>query len=159
MRSSVHTYPIEHGDLSLEVCYTAVFLGKHLLKAARLVSLAFQLLQQGQQLIIAIKTTSSKLIILWKLSFFCVFKQFFLDISNNIVKRTNFEHCHHNDHLQTIGMNITPDLPYLNIYNPFTNERISVYLDKHSCMSSDTKDYFVKQISHLSKGVVIVTSA
>jgi len=87
------------------------------------------------------------------------FKQLFLLISNNIVKRTNFEHCHHNDHLQTIDMNITPDLPYLNIYNPFTNERISVYLDKHSRMSSDTKDYFVKQISHLSKGVVLVTSA
>ena len=32
---------------------------------------------------------------------------------------------------------------------------ISLYLDKHSRMSMDTKDYFVKQISHLSKGVVI----
>ena len=31
-------------------------------------------------------------------------------------------------------INITPDLPFLNIHNPFTNERISVhvYLDKHS---------------------------
>jgi len=55
--------------------------------------------------------------------------------------------------------NITPDLPFLNIHNPFTNERIGVYLDKHSRMSLDTKDYFVKQISHLSKGVVIVASA
>ena len=52
-------------------------------------------------------------------------------------------------------MNITLDLPFPNIYNLFTNERISVYLDKHSRMSLDTKDYYVKQISHLSKGVVI----
>jgi len=57
-------------------------------------------------------------------------------------------------------MNITPDLPFLNIHtsNPFTNERISVYLDKHNRMSLNTKDYFVKQISHLSKGVVIAIS-
>jgi len=55
-------------------------------------------------------------------------------------------------------MNITPDLPYLNIH-VFTNERISVYLDKHSRMSLDTKNYFVKQISHFSKGVFIVDSA
>jgi len=33
----------------------------------------------------------------------------------------------------------------------FNNERISVYLDKHSLMSFDTKDNFVKQIGHLSK--------
>jgi len=55
-------------------------------------------------------------------------------------------------------MNITPDLPFLNSYNLFTNERISVYLDKQSRTSLDTKDYFVinvKQISHLSKGVVM----
>ena len=38
-------------------------------------------------------------------------------------------------------MNITPDLPFLNIHNPFTNERISVYLDKHSRMCLDTKEY------------------
>jgi len=56
-------------------------------------------------------------------------------------------------------MNITPDLPFLNIQNSFTNERISVYFDKHRPMSLDTKDYFVKQIVHLSKGVVIVASA
>jgi len=56
-------------------------------------------------------------------------------------------------------MNITPDLPFLKIHIPFTNERISVYLDKHSRMSLDTKDYFVKETSHLSKGVVIVASA
>ena len=56
-------------------------------------------------------------------------------------------------------MNITLDLPFLNIHNPFTNERISIYLDKHSRMSSDTKDYFGKQISHLSKGVVIAALA
>ena len=56
-------------------------------------------------------------------------------------------------------MNITPDLPFLHIHNPFTNERISIYLDKHSRMSLDTKDYFLKQISHLSKDVVIVASA
>jgi len=54
---------------------------------------------------------------------------------------------------------ITPDLPFLNIHNPFTNERISEYLDKHCRMSLDIKNYFVKQISHLSKGVVIVASA
>ena len=56
-------------------------------------------------------------------------------------------------------MDITPDLPFLNIHNPFTNERISVYLDKHNRMSLNTKKYFVKQIGHLSKGVVIVASA
>jgi len=38
------------------------------------------------------------------------------------------------------------------MYNPFTNERISVNLDKHGRKFLDTKDYFVKQISHLSKG-------
>jgi len=56
-------------------------------------------------------------------------------------------------------MDSTPDLPFLNIHNPFTNEKISVYLDKHNCMFLNTKDYFVKQISHLSKGVVVVASA
>ena len=56
-------------------------------------------------------------------------------------------------------MNITPDLPFLKIHSPFTNERISVYLDKHSRMSLDKNGYFVKQISHLSKGVIIVASA
>jgi len=55
-------------------------------------------------------------------------------------------------------MNITPDLPFLNIHNPFTNERIRVYLDIHNRMFLDTKDYFVKQISYLSKGVVIADS-
>jgi len=55
-------------------------------------------------------------------------------------------------------MDITPDLPFLNIYNPLTNKKISVYLDKHSHMSLNTKDYFVKQISHFSKGVGIVAS-
>jgi len=44
------------------------------------------------------------------------------------------------------------------ISNLFTNERSSVYLNKHNRMSLDTKDYFVKHISHLSKGVVIVAS-
>jgi len=56
-------------------------------------------------------------------------------------------------------MDITPDLPFLNIHNPFTNERISVCLDKHNRISLNTKEYFVKQISHLSKGVVILASA
>ena len=56
-------------------------------------------------------------------------------------------------------MDITPNLPYLNIYNHITNESISVYLDKHSRISLDIKNYLVKQISHLSKGVVIVASA
>jgi len=55
--------------------------------------------------------------------------------------------------------NITPDLPFLNIKNPFNNERISVYLDKYRRMSLDIKFYFVKQISHLSKSVIIVASA
>ena len=42
-------------------------------------------------------------------------------------------------------MNITPDLSFLNIHNPFTNERISVYLNKHSRMSLHPKVYFVKK--------------
>ena len=57
------------------------------------------------------------------------------------------------------AMNIALDLPFLNNPNPFTNERIGVYFDKHSRMSLDTLDYFVKQISHLSKSVVILASA
>jgi len=56
-------------------------------------------------------------------------------------------------------MNITPDLPFLNVYNHFTSEKISVYLDKHSRMALDTQTYFVKQISLLSKNVVIVAAA
>ena len=56
-------------------------------------------------------------------------------------------------------MNMTPDLPFLNIKNTFTKEKNSVYLDKYRRMSLDTKYHFVKQISHLSKGVVIVASA
>jgi len=56
-------------------------------------------------------------------------------------------------------MNITLDLPFLNIHKPFTTVRISIYLDKHSRMSLDTKDYFVIHISHLSKGVDIEASA
>ena len=58
----------------------------------------------------------------------------------------------------TQTMNSTPDISFLNIHNLFTNERLSVYLDKHGRMSSDTKDYFVIHISHLSKGVVTVAS-
>jgi len=61
--------------------------------------------------------------------------------------------------MNAFGMDITPDLPFLNIHNPFTNERISVYLDKHNRMSLNKKDYFVEQTSHLSKGVVTVASA
>ena len=57
------------------------------------------------------------------------------------------------------AMNITLDLPFRNIHNPFTNERISIYLDKQSRMSLGTLDYFVKLFSHSSKGVVIVASA
>jgi len=56
-------------------------------------------------------------------------------------------------------MNIIPGLPFLNIYNPFTNENISMYLVKHCRRSLDTMDYFNKQISHLSKCVVIAASA
>jgi len=55
-------------------------------------------------------------------------------------------------------MDITLDLPFLNIHNRFTNERISVYLDTHSLMSLGPKCYFVEQISHLSKGAVLVAS-
>jgi len=55
-------------------------------------------------------------------------------------------------------MNITSELPFLNIHNPFTSKRISVYSDKHSRMPMDTKDYFVKRISRLSKGMVILPS-
>ena len=42
------------------------------------------------------------------------------------------------------------------IYLQFEN--ISVYMDKHHHVSLNTKDYFVKQISHLSKSVIIVAS-
>ena len=56
-------------------------------------------------------------------------------------------------------MDITPDVPFLNIHNPFINGRISVYLDTHNHMNLDTKDYFVKQFGPMSKGVVIVASA
>jgi len=56
-------------------------------------------------------------------------------------------------------MNITPDILFQNIKNPFTNERISVYLDQHSRIYLDTKVYSVKQTSFLSKGVVIVALA
>ena len=59
-----------------------------------------------------------------------------------------------------LPMNITPDLPFPNMHIPFTNKRINIYLDKHSCMPLDTKDNFVIiQISRLSKGMVIVASA
>ena len=34
---------------------------------------------------------------------------------------------------------IKPDLPFLYSHTAFTNERISVYLDKHNHMSLDTK--------------------
>jgi len=51
-------------------------------------------------------------------------------------------------------MNMALDLPFLNIYNRFTNEMIRVYLDKHSRMFMGTKVYCVKQLSHLSEGVV-----
>ena len=46
-----------------------------------------------------------------------------------------------------------------NIHNLFTNKRMSVYLDKENGMSLNTKDYIVKQISHLSEGVVIGASS
>ena len=52
-------------------------------------------------------------------------------------------------------MNTTPDLPFLNIHDLFTNERFSVYLDKHSPWTQRIT-LNVKQISHLSKSVVIV---
>jgi len=51
---------------------------------------------------------------------------------------------------------IALDLPFLHIHNAFTKKSISIYVGKHSRMSLDTKDCFVKQISHLSKGVVLV---
>ena len=47
----------------------------------------------------------------------------------------------------------TQELTYCrNNHNTFTNKRISVYTD----MNLDTNNYFVIQISHLSKGVVFV---
>ena len=50
-------------------------------------------------------------------------------------------------------MNLTPGLPFLNIHNPFTNENISVYLDKHNRVFMNTNDYFVKQqATSLSRG-------
>jgi len=61
--------------------------------------------------------------------------------------------------VEAFVIDITQDLPFLNIHNLFTNERISVYFDKHSRIVVDTKDYFVKQINHLSMGLVIVASA
>jgi len=47
----------------------------------------------------------------------------------------------------------TPDLPFLNIHNPFTNENL--YLDKHS------RKFWTQRITLLNKlgGVVIVASA
>jgi len=45
-------------------------------------------------------------------------------------------------------MDNTPDHPFLNIHNQFTNEKISVYLNKHKRMSLNTKDYIVKQTRH-----------
>ena len=49
----------------------------------------------------------------------------------------------------------TPDLPFLNIQNPFTmNESLSVHLDKHNHIALDTQDYFVKQVSPLTKEVL-----
>jgi len=53
-------------------------------------------------------------------------------------------------------MDIMPDLLFQNMHKPFTNESFSLYFNKHNSMSLNTRDYFVKQISHLSKGVVIV---
>jgi len=67
-------------------------------------------------------------------------------------QNNNMFHCFIN------RMDSTLDLPFLNIHNPFTNEIISVYLDKHNRMFLNTKDNFVKQTSH-SKGAVIVSSA
>ena len=55
---------------------------------------------------------------------------------------------------QKLAMSMTPDLLFLHIHNPFTNEMI-----RHGHMSLDTTNYFVNQISHMSKGVVIVASA
>ena len=74
------------------------------------------------------------------------------DNTHTITTKQNKEVCL----TQQNKMNITPGLSFLNSHNPFTNERISMYLDKLNRMSLNTKDYFVKQISHLSKGVVIV---
>ena len=60
------------------------------------------------------------------------------------------------ENVGSLIMNITLNLPFLNIHNLFTNERISVYLDKHTRTSLDIKNYAVKQNSHLSKSAVIV---
>jgi len=55
-------------------------------------------------------------------------------------------------------IDIKPELPFLNSHTAFTNERISVYLDKQQHVFGH-KNYFVEQISNLSKGVVVVASA
>jgi len=45
---------------------------------------------------------------------------------------------------------MTSDLLFLNIYNLFTKDRIMFTLDtkKNKKTTIDSKDYFVKQISH-----------
>ena len=51
-------------------------------------------------------------------------------------------------------MNITPDLPFLSIHNPFTNERMRYnWTNIIACLP--TQWITLLQISHLSKGVVI----
>ena len=72
---------------------------------------------------------------------------FFLHSHTKFVELTTSTFCY--------VMDFTPYLPFLNIHNLFTNER----KNKHNRMSLNTKDYFVEQISHLSKSVVIVASA
>jgi len=51
------------------------------------------------------------------------------------------------------------DLLLLNMHKPITNERSSVYSDRHNRMSLNTKDYFIKQIKHFSKAVVFLAYA
>ena len=48
-----------------------------------------------------------------------------------------------------------PDHLFINMHTHVFYCRISMFWDKHCHMFLDTKVYFVIQISHLSKGLVI----
>jgi len=94
-----------------------------------------------------------------KLIHFCLFQFVTTKWSSFLKIGMNKDAVLVNDVICVWWMDITPDIPFLNIQNPFTNERISIYLDKHNCMFWNTKDYFVKQKSHMSKDMVVVASA
>jgi len=57
-------------------------------------------------------------------------------------------------------MNITPDLPFLNIHNPFTMKELAyTWTNIVSHVFGHKGLLNVKQIRHFSKGVVILASA